>query len=309
MKKLFKISVRFVGIIIFIVIIYGADWDMMGKVVKGMDYIFILPIVILICFKNLVISYRWHFLLNSYSIKRKYWDNIKLYFSGLLLGYITPGHVGEFYRLVKLNKEGHSKIKGAFILLLSKFFDVALIFVLSIIGGIYLINYSEAAFGFVPWILFIGITLLTGLYALFLISKYGGGRLVVSVINKLMKTKLDDEALISTLGVVNLKISAKTAVLTTAFWLLYFLQLHIAARAIGIEINYITATPVLALVSMAAALPITVVGMGTRELAMMNCLSILGVEKERALVLSFMVYGIILINLLISAVLWNLEHK
>lgn len=66
---------------------------------------------------------------------------------------------------------------------------------------------------------------------------------------------------------------------------------------------------IFSLVSLAAALPITFVGLGTREYVMINLLMLFGVEREKALAISLITYLFLVVNLVVSSFFWTLEHK
>ena len=75
-------------------------------------------------------------------------------------------------------------------------------------------------------------------------------------------------------------------------------------RALGIDlpfIDYLTLFPVIALI---ASVPFTPGGLGVREVAVVELLAMVGVEREMALTLSLMLYGAIVIWSLIGGVLY-----
>lgn len=66
-----------------------------------------------------------------------------LLYSGLLMGFITPGRVGELYPLFRLQKEGYPKTKGLFSIVLVRIFDFCLLLVNGMIAVYFVVVFDE----------------------------------------------------------------------------------------------------------------------------------------------------------------------
>jgi hypothetical protein len=80
----------------------------------------------------------------------------------------------------------------------------------------------------------------------------------------------------------------EAAVWTCAAWLLYFASLWALAQGLGIEATRATLTAGAALGALSALLPVTVNGLGARELIFMHVLALERVPGESAVVLSLL---------------------
>ena len=210
MKTIFKKSIRFLGIAVFIYIISRLDWGICVNIIGYISIFSLLPIYLLIIPKDFAATYRWHALLNGFSIKRSYFNNISLYFTGLLAGFITPGRVGEFYRIFRLEKEGHSKLKTSFIVFLLRFFDLSLIFILSVFGIIYFLGsiqiVNESMFYNMA---LTGISFIIIFFLFLFVFKSKTSKYLSVLMNKLFKTETKEKDIIDALKNVNILLITK----------------------------------------------------------------------------------------------------
>lgn len=313
MKNKAKKYAKYIGIVILAVILLRTDWRSLKQVVLKIDLgkLFLLYLVLIP--KGMLMVYRWHRLLKKLSVSRSYWGNMKLYFSGFLLGGATPGKVGEFYRVVRLSAEGVPKGKGVFAVFLDRFFDISFVSILGVFGFYRLLYKTEFNSQIIESGFWVVLAVIAVIYSAIFIFKHKFTGLIVNFLKKLkfwedkkmqVKEKVEE-------GLKNLNFSlfAEMASITLAFWLLHFLQLTLLGRLLGIVLPWPIMFMALAIVSIAAALPITVIGLGTREFAMIGVLGLLGVARENSLALSLMTYTFFLINIAFAALMWHLEHR
>lgn len=309
MKKVIKISVRFIGVIILVVILLRTDWRALSTVFSDINFIKLIPVYLLIIPKGILVTYRWHLLLKKISIKRTYWDNIKLYYSSILIGFITPGRVGELYSVIRFSKKGYSKIKGAFSVFLPRFFDISFIFLLSIFSFNFLFRYTDVNKNAITKITWAGLLIIFFIYLVIFVFKNNFVGIVEKILKKVFRTDIDKSKILENVQKLDLNLFINLGLLTIIFWLLHFFQIYLLGKVLGIDIGYMIMVLVLAIVTLSAALPITIIGLGTREFAMINCLMVFGVAREVSLALSLLIYTFFIFDGLISTFLWHLEHK
>jgi uncharacterized membrane protein YbhN (UPF0104 family) len=99
-------------------------------------------------------------------------------------------------------------------------------------------------------------------------------------------------ALISGLGPLLRPLFLLEAVVwTSVAWSLYFASVWRVAAGIGIDASPVTLTAASALGALSALLPVTISGLGAREVIFMQVLGPIGVAPERAVVLSLLHLG------------------
>lgn len=309
MKQLYKKTIRFIGLLIFCIVLYKTDWNKFVEVFSTISAYKFLPIYLLIIPRDIIAIYRWHILLKRSMIFRKFTDNIQLYYSGFLMGLITPGRVGELYRTIKLHKEGHSRIKTTFLIFLLRFFDITLIFLISILSLPLFLKYPQLNVHLVKNFVIIGLLILTAFYVPVFLLKRQFSWLIFNISKYLFKNEITRDEIMDNLSIFNFKLFSETAILTFLFWSIHFFHIYLFATILEIGIPFVIMFLILAIVTLAAALPITMFGLGTREFALINILMLFGIAKEKSLALSLMIYTSMIITALISTIFWNMEHK
>ncbi len=309
MKKILKISTKFIGLVIFVIILYKTNWEEIGLIFTGINFVKLIPIYLLVIPGCLLMSYRWHFLLKKVSIRRTFFNNMKLLYSGILMGVITPGRIGELYPVFRLNKEGYSKAKGIFVIILGRLFDIGMLVISSIISVYFVVALKNSDAIIIKLVLWAGLLIILLFFCgIFTCGDYIAEKSRV-FLKKIFKLGIDREKILNNIKKLDFSLFIKSGLVTVSIWSIYFFQLYLFGNSIGIEISFLSMFFILALVSLAASLPITFVGLGTREFAMINLLMVFEIAREKALAVSLMSYSIMMANLLIAAILWGLEYK
>lgn len=113
----------------------------------------------------------------------------------------------------------------------------------------------------------------------------------LEVVNMLQQSVQDSSRIL-----VNLMLSAIFQLLTVSI-------IALTGKAIGLGVSFADWCWVFGLVSIAVFLPITVAGIGLREGAFVGALGILGVSRENALIVSFVMFGVAIIGASVGGVI------
>ena len=97
-----KLLIKFVGIVVFIILFSMIDFDKLWSIIGRMKIIKIIPIFGLVLVTLLVKALRWKFILDKQLIKISFKQNLKFYLSGIYIGLLTPGRIGEFGKIISL---------------------------------------------------------------------------------------------------------------------------------------------------------------------------------------------------------------
>jgi len=300
---------RILGIIIFVYILYKVDWPQMTSVLKRINPQWII-IAILINIPHLWLkSTRWQFLLAIQNKPIKNREAFLLYMSSLYLGVVTPGRLGEFAKAIYLKQTGITTISHGFSsVLVDRLFDLYLLFLLAMAGLVFLTPWSNSdVFG---WAGFIGAIIVP---VIFLFSGKAK-QLILLVYKKVLASKLlkfakegSEQFGQGMLELMTCRIYP-AALLTLSAWALFFLQCFLIAKALGLPITYTEIIPVMALTNIFTFLPISISGLGTREIALAFLLLPKGISLELILAYSM---GVLLVFFvaggLMGAVAWSLK--
>ncbi|MCK5243607.1 flippase-like domain-containing protein [bacterium] len=297
---------RFLGVVIFVYILYKIDWPQMTSVLKRINLQWII-IAALINIPHLWLkSTRWQFLLAVQNKTIRNREAFLLYMSSLYLGVVTPGRLGEFAKAIYLRQAGITTISHGFSsVLVDRLFDLYLLFLLAMAGLVFLTPWPGSdAFGWagfagaviVPLIfLFSGRTeqLISLLYKKVLASKLlkfakEGGEQFGQGMRELMTCRI-----------------YRAGLLTLVAWLLFFFQCFLIAKALELPITYMEIILVMAITNIFTFLPISISGLGTREAALCFLLLPRGISLELILAYSMGVLVVFFVaGGLMGAVAW-----
>lgn len=198
----------------------------------------------------------------------------------MLLGLATPGRVGEYSKLIYLKKDQHSLGKGVSGMLIDKLFDLSFILIFGIIAIFFVPFLSLDFTNYIKtfkWFALVAPIFLVLMIVLFLYKKQKILKIFSEIIAGVKQFRPGK--------IFNLFL------LTTTAWFVYFLSIYLVATSIGIQEKtgflYLAFSTVI--VQIAAFLPITTLGVGTREAALVFLLTPLGIPKEIIILFSLLV--------------------
>jgi glycosyltransferase 2 family protein len=264
-KNIFKpfLLLRLLGIILFVYILSQINIGEIGLVLSNLDTgLFLLGILFQI-FVLLFKAVRWH-LMNDGRTGVNHWIlSTGRFLESYAIGVVTPGRLGE------LIKAGHEETKkdmtGAIIRVISeRGFDVG-IFVLA--AGIALLsnNFFPIKLWITPLIMVTGIALL---YISFLLLSSGKTlKLIQQLIRKISKKTKDIE-------IDGKQYSGKIVLLIFLLSVLsnlsYFISCFFLAQSVFLEVPFVIASGGVAIAGLLNMLPITIMGLGTREMVFLT---------------------------------------
>jgi len=267
MKKKKKISafllLRLLGIALFIIIISRFNLQSVVDVLKDLDpYLFLYGVffqLLVLFFKGV----RWH-IMNDGRKQKVFWvRTLGRFFESYAIGVVTPGRLGE------LMKAGHEENKhekaGTFIRVVSeRGFDVSL-FVLFAVGALLTGRFIDMPLCLCYLIGVAGLALLV--FSWLLLSSGSTLRFIAGSLKKLP----------GKLGSINISVKQYregTVSIIFVFSLLsnlsYFVSCYFLALSVNLDIPMISVAGGVAIAGLLNMLPITIMGLGTRELIFLN---------------------------------------
>ena len=284
---------RLIGIIILCVILSKIDLAKSISIFTKLDIFFFICIVLLNIPLIFLKSFRWNQLLKEQSIQYNLNDSFLVYLSSIYAGIITPGRLGEFVKALYLKSDkGVSLSKGMSSVFVDRLLDMYLLIILGIVGVWQLGIFGEVTN--VSLILIITIVLAP----LILLNERLMSRLLSSLyylaIIKKVKSNIDekfDDFYEAINQLINYKLII-TVFLTCVSYLIFFIQCYLIAIALGISINFITITFFMAISNLISFIPISISGLGTRDVTLIYLFSLIGLKAELAVSYAFLVFVI-----------------
>lgn len=220
-------------------------------------------------------AYRWSLLVQWQKIPFSYPRAFLAYFSSLLVGFLTPGRLGEMAKAFTLKYEaGVSLAKGFSSVVLDRVFDMYLLLSLGVLG---LFRFTLIGERISPGV-FTGICLFLAFPLLFLNPRIarGAGRLASRLpYLRSRRDSLNEKTgqFAEGLGVLSPGRILHCAGLTLAAYSIFFLQCFCCAWALGFSPPLLDLVLLMAATNFISFIPISISGLGTRELCLIYFLS------------------------------------
>ncbi len=277
LKKLLHV----IGIILFIYIIIKIGPLQLFDTIKNADKIYLIIGLILTPIFILPLAFKWYIILKKQNINLNFLYVLKIYYIGAFYGFITPARAGSIIRANYIKQ----KIKKGFVecassIVIERILDVLAIFSFAFIGSLLFVksNTSLSAALIISFLVFLVCILLfmrkkRGMFILSLIYNHILPQSIKEKTNGSLNTFYNSLPRLRNLVVVFF--------LTIFTWLVLYYQTFIFAKAF-----YITTIPFYIFVSFVSIgtvislIPISVSGLGTRELTLITLFSLYNIKPE-----------------------------
>lgn len=278
-KKLLRTGLRLLGPALLVVVLVrldrGALFDVLARAAPWPVVAAILLNVVNVHLKVV----RWSVLLEvrgiDYPRRRQY----GAFMSSLYLGMITPGRVGDVLRVQYLRHEkGVSYAEGLASVVMDRIADLYVLVVFAALGVVRFGSILAGELAVVAWAS-VGATVLGPLV---LLVPGLGDTLAERLWKKLPGVEPTGLAAFLTAlrATARPRALARTVPLTVAAFLVNYGQAFLMARSLGLDLTYYDAVCLLSIASLLALLPISVSGVGVRELFFALAFPVLGYGAE-----------------------------
>lgn len=294
-------TVVFILILIYAVVSNKLDFGKLLSILSHANWLLILLSISLIVLFVGVKSGRWRAILQTYGINLSLGQAWRIYAIGLGAGQFTPGQAGDVIKAWYLKAMGHSLSAALLSTVVDRLFDVVMLGLLTLEG---VIIFWQNMSGDLPIVLALIGASVIALVALGI--KPVRDRLWQMVMQRLNKGGTEQGA--STGEVLHhrqafivavLLTFASFAVSITRVWLMFF--------AVGLPIGPLEIIGVNALTTAVALIPLSVGGIGTRDLLLVGLIGILYPNVDAAafgVAISTLILLLNISNVLVGYAVW-----
>lgn len=301
---------RLFGIILFIYILSRIDISELMTALKNINLVYYLIGILFLILGFSIRVLRWKILTQSVGAGTSFKNLAEISARGVFLGFVTPGKLGEFWKAKYLAED--AKVAGgrAFY---SAFMDkVVDLLVTGTVGLLGIMIICLKFRGVQDWELaaLIFLSFITLTY--FLIWKKGIQRLlkilikflIPSILKKRANSFLDE--FYRGCKSLDLKLFFKILIFGFLYYFFAGAVVHyFITLALGISVPFWYLFLIVAIAWLAAVIPVTILGLGTREAAFIYFFSLLGISPSSAVALSLLaLFSSILIIGLPGAILF-----
>lgn len=252
---------RLLGIGLFLYILFTIDFKAAWSVLKSSVINFILLGVLCQIILLLIKAHRWY-LFRKNSDDMPIWITTSAqFFESYAIGVFTPGRVGEFMKAGH-EKKKTDKISSFLKIVFERGFDLSIFFTFS---GLFLFKFFS--FGLLSFsILVFGISI--GIVTFLMMTSQNVTSTLLNPVMKILKLQSDFNyrtfSLFRTIGIFGLSVLSNV---------LYFLSIFFLSWAVNINESFSDISGIVSITGIINLLPITIMGMGTREASFMYFLS------------------------------------
>ena len=212
-------------------------------------------------------AYRWHLNLKWQGIRLAYPRALLAYFSSLLVGFLTPGRLGELAKVLTLKYEcGVPLARGASSVILDRVFDLYLLLALGSIG---IVRYSLVGTVISSGMLIVlGLAFLAPLALMHAVTVRRLGHWLARrplLAQRAAKIREKTDQFADGLAVFNFGRVLICILLTAASYSIFFLQCLMCAWALHFTAAWLDMVFLMAATNLVTFIPITISGLGTRE--------------------------------------------
>jgi uncharacterized protein (TIRG00374 family) len=227
------------------------------------------------------------------------------FMASVYLGMLTPGRVGDVLRVQYLRHDVDAPAsEGLASIVMDRLCDLWVLAAFVAFGAL---RYGSVIVGKLAWVTWGAVALIA--VAPFLLRAPGCAEKALGGLYRKLSGDPSGAGLTRFLAAVRANLSApllKTVPLTIAAFGVNYLQGWIMAQAMGLPIGLVDATCLLAVASMLGLMPISVSGVGVRELFFSLVFPVLGLTAAAGVAFGLMVFVVIyLANIVLGFISWQ----
>lgn len=286
-KKHWKLLIRLIGFLILGIILLLVDYkSLCNAIVKVNPFFYFITFVLLILiyiFKSL----RWKMLLHIQGINYSFINCLFVFFSANFIAFITPGRIGEIAKAFYLKRDMNITFSKALpTVFFDRIFDIYALIILGLIGfskfslfeKFDLISIIIICLLFVlPWFLIvkkISMPLIRIIFRLPFLKHY---QMIVNQVSENFFREMNT--------LISFKLLYGVFFTFLAYFVLFYIAYLISLACI-FQINYLTIVFFVSVANILSFIPISILGIGTREASFIFLFSLINMSKEDAILFS-----------------------
>ena len=299
MKSLKKYSFL-IGFFLLIFVIYRLNLETLLLAFKKINYPLLILGLLLTPFVILIKSWRWNYLKKNQDINYRLTDSILMYSVAAAIGLLTPGRIGEVSKIAYLKNDRCSTGQSLVSVVMDRLLDLFFLMFFGYLGIIFFFGFFEKITLIYSIIIFsiIGLVFIIKKRLYYKLIKRIFAIIIPLKYQKSWQTNFSD--FLNGIKIYNKKVYFYSLFITLLAWLIYYLQIYLFAKSIWlIKVPFLYLAIAVTVSGFISLLPISFLGIGTRETTLMLLLSPLAINPERIILLSelilldFLVVGVI----------------
>jgi glycosyltransferase 2 family protein len=283
-----------IGIVLFAAILSTVDIGKIGSIILSADPLLISAGLMLVAAEAVIRGLSWKALAGGWSKKYTAQDAIETYLIGQAFGAVTPAKAGDFVKMEDLSaRAGLTMTKSFTICLLDRILNFIILFIsasasVAVVAMVFVGGASNLLILLVPLAAMVAasaialnermsLMLLRPLQAFLVPQRFRhNAKEVFKTFHETVREFIRRPG------------RWRVLALAVAGWLVIFIRPYFFASAIGIKAEWWAFLIFLPIISVVEVLPISVLGLGTRDATVILLFSLMGADRERMMTLSAM---------------------
>ncbi len=286
-----------IGIFLFIIILLNLNLSQLLSTVFSANLILVGLSLIPMGFMLLIQSFKWKNILDNSGIRISFKDTTIMFLIGYYYGSITPGKIGDFIRAKFLSNHNDISVGFSFsTVFLDRISDLIVIVYIGFIGIIFLFFtynifimpvYLLAVF-FLASVIFFSILFNEKLLTKIITTIFF--RFLPEKIKSLIDPHVNDFTTNLKILLKNKKILLQTLIFSAVIWSITALGGYLLLLSLRTDVSYLFVLFVIVISSLISLIPVSINGLGTRELTIITLFSIIQLSPEVAFGFSLMIF-------------------
>lgn len=299
---------KIAGVYVFMVLIIKTDLRAVRDQILLLFPQGIQLVMLMVVAQTLMKFFRWHILLKMINRDAPpVFKSFCIYYNGFFWGAVTPGKLGELVKVFLLSSESVPATSSILAIVIERSFDVLCALIFAVVFLPLCLS--------VPWSVFIPVVLLIAIFFIFLffLLKEAAIRFIFNTIAISMNRRGG-----ITVEVDKLRDGMKSfmtvtlwsfGILTIIYWCFTGLMFFVVLTQCGVNLSFPFVLVSHSLVLLGVMMPITILGVGIREIILNWLMGQIGHPIEHAILYSFLILALMIFQAGIGAIGFLFSHS
>jgi len=296
-----KFILRLLGPLIFVILFFVyVDAKVLIKILLASKWTFFILSLTLIPPLIFTRSIRWQIILSKYDISYTGWQCFKIYFVEMV-AIMVVATVGTFAKAVYLKRDGHGLLQPLLSILAEKYYDYLLPLIFGAISVFLVWVKLGSDIGLILFILLTCLAFIPARKACLLLSPRFFPRRLKDLLQK--KGWNINEHVLKIHDMLNFKIYVYSIM---AFGL-YFISIYFLTKGLNLELSFFQVVLVMTITSLITLIPISFLGIGTRDAGLLAVFNFFGHTPEQAVALSMTLLLLRIAIVFMGSIFWFID--
>ncbi len=305
-KRVVKFAMHLLGIALFAVILLKVEINDVFESFKRIDLMYGLSVMVILIAFTFVKGLRWRTIVAQQGINVSVMRSFRIYSASLYLGFITPGKIGDFAKSLYLIGRGMPIGRSIYSSFLDRLLDLVFLVITGYAGILVFpgIFENQVLVGTLLFIVIVTVSCLV-FWRRELLKKVAR-KFASSVIPERYRQGLDSgfTQLLDEFKSLEPAGMVRIVLLTLLAWIMHYSVFIILAQAFVAEVSIRIIIIAISVSIFTSLLPVSISGLGTRELVLILIFGSVGFSKESAVTFSLSFIAIYIIQGAIGLISW-----